>query len=143
MADEIRDVPKIHEPSYLEGERAALRAMLSEVLRRLDVHGSRDEPLRTIARLTKEREDTVAALRSVCRDHGDNEWEPSEYLADVVEKHLARHLRTSSDGALREALNGALDLLVEYMNDSVGPSSRAAEETDPRIIAWRKLARGS
>lgn len=85
----------LHEPSYLEGERAALRAMLSEILRRLDV--SADAPQRTIARLTKEREDTIAALRRVCRDHGDNEWDGSLYLADVVEKHLAKHLDEVAD----------------------------------------------
>lgn len=81
---------KLDEQSYLEGERAALRAMLSEVLRRLDVVA--DDPQRTIARLTKEREDTIAALRSVCREHGDNEWEPEAYLADVVDRHLGKYL---------------------------------------------------
>ncbi len=47
---------------------------------------------RTREQLLLERADTIAALRSVCEDFGDNDWDPSLHLADVVEKHLARHL---------------------------------------------------
>lgn len=39
-----------------------------------------------------EREATVAQLRQVCDDFGDNEWPDGLHLADVIEKHLARHL---------------------------------------------------
>jgi len=78
------------EKSYIEGNRAAWRRMLTECLRNLDVDG--DDPQSTIARLISEREETRAALRRVCDSHGDNDWPDSLHLADVVEKHLARHI---------------------------------------------------
>lgn len=37
------------------------------------------------------------SLRSVCEDHGDNDWESDLHLADVVEKHLARHLDAGAE----------------------------------------------
>jgi hypothetical protein len=46
----------------------------------------------TRAKWILEREATVAALRSVCGAYGDNDWTEQLHLADVVEKHLGRHL---------------------------------------------------
>lgn len=40
------------------------------------------------ARLIAEREDAIAALRSMCEDYGDNEWAETLSLADIIEKHL-------------------------------------------------------
>ena len=40
-----------------------------------------------------EREAAVSQLRSLCRDYGDNDWPDDLSLADVVDKHLANHLR--------------------------------------------------
>ena len=42
--------------------------------------------------------------------------------------------------ALRSGLHEALDLLVEFMDDSVGPTTPAAEARDPRVVRLRKLA---
>jgi len=39
-----------------------------------------------------QRERTVAMLRMVCAEHGDNDWPDDLHLADVIEKHLARYL---------------------------------------------------
>ena len=40
----------------------------------------------------KEREVAVAALRELCGEYGDNDWADDLHLADVIEKHLRRHL---------------------------------------------------
>lgn len=42
--------------------------------------------------LRGERDATVKMLRDVCADFGDNDWADELHLADVIEKHLARHL---------------------------------------------------
>jgi hypothetical protein len=39
-----------------------------------------------------ERAEIVAMLRTVCERFGDNEWEDDLHLADVIDKHLLRHL---------------------------------------------------
>lgn len=39
-----------------------------------------------------EREAAIAALRRLCAAHGDNDWPESLHLADIIEKHLGRHL---------------------------------------------------
>ena len=44
-----------------------------------------------------EREQTVQMLRIACRDHGDNDWPNDLHLADVIEKHLVRHIDTGDD----------------------------------------------
>lgn len=73
---------------YQRGRRAASVSMLAKVL---DDLGYEDAEA-TRAKWIIERERAVAALRDVCRDFGDNNWSSDLCLADVVEKHLARHL---------------------------------------------------
>jgi hypothetical protein len=66
------------------------------------------------ARWVLERERIVEALRVVCADHGDNDWMEQHSLADVVEKHLGRHLdqtaerRAKSVAIAAEALTFAI-----------------------------------
>ena len=43
-------------------------------------------------RLQSEREEAIATLRRVCDRFGDNDWDPWLPLADIIEKHLVRHL---------------------------------------------------
>ena len=74
------------EQAYLDGERAALTRIVRECLREL---GHEDK---TIAKLVAEREATVAQLRRLCEEFGDNDWDAELHLADVVEKHLGRYL---------------------------------------------------
>ncbi len=74
------------EPSYQRGQRQVWTALLAQAMAGLGMKG------RTIESLICEREDVVAALRSLCAVHGDNDWTPELHLADVIEKHLARHL---------------------------------------------------
>ncbi len=78
----------MNEQAYEQGSRTAWLAMLQTCLRHLGI----DDPAAGSARWVSEREQTVSALRKVCAEHGDNEWDESLHLADVIEKHLRRHL---------------------------------------------------
>lgn len=75
------------ERAYIEGGRAAWRSMLSRCLSELG-YGDETRQAAAVAQLEEAR----AALRRVCEDHGDNDWPDELHLADVIEKHLARHL---------------------------------------------------
>lgn len=83
MSDDI-----IAEYNYELGHKQALRGVLGTLIKEL---GS-DDPDANAERWRLERMDTIAALRSICEDHGDNDWEDNLHLADVVNKHLSRHL---------------------------------------------------
>lgn len=72
---------------YERGGRAAWLNILDLALRHLY-----DDPVAKAAQWASEREAAIAALRSVCEDHGDNDWLSNLHLADIIEKHLARHL---------------------------------------------------
>ncbi|HTG95725.1 MAG TPA: hypothetical protein VL866_24195 [Pyrinomonadaceae bacterium] len=74
------------EAAYALGQKSIYREMLGTALRHLDSDEySREE-------LIKERVDTIAVLRGLCEEHGDNDWDDDLYLADVVSKHLGDHL---------------------------------------------------
>lgn len=76
--------------AYRRGRRAAALEQLRSALRTL---GYDDGSLPALtARWAIEREETVAMLRLACAEHGDNDWDVMLHLADVVEKHLIRHL---------------------------------------------------
>jgi hypothetical protein len=77
------------EEIWVRGNRAAWLRMLGECLRQLGI----DDPDAGRIRWVEERQDAVAALRMLCDDFGDNEWEDNLYLADVIEKHLGDHLQ--------------------------------------------------
>lgn len=81
------------EQMYIRGRRAAMVSVLAHVLRDLGY----EDTEATRAKWVIEREQTVVALRDVCRDFGDNDWSPELNLADVVEKHLARHLQDEEE----------------------------------------------
>lgn len=76
------------EQDYLEGQRSAWLSLLIWVLGELGI----DDPEAGKVRWAIEREQTVAMLRRVCQEHGDNRWQEDLHLADVIEKHLWRHL---------------------------------------------------
>jgi hypothetical protein len=81
LIDESQD-----EASWLRGYRAAMASVIQHAATALGY----DSELK--GAWIVEREAAVAALRSVCDDHGDNEWSDNLHLADVIEKHLARNL---------------------------------------------------
>jgi hypothetical protein len=76
------------ELAYGVGARSAWTRMLQTALKELG-HDAPDS-----ASLLIEREEAVAALRSLCADFGDNDWPDDLHLADVIEKHLGKHLHS-------------------------------------------------
>lgn len=75
------------EQAWIQGERAAWRSILGSAFKALDV--TPDE-----GRYIAEREDAIAVLRGLCRKFGDNEWDEKLHLADIIDKHLGRHLES-------------------------------------------------
>ena len=113
------------EAAYLRGEQATYREMLSGALRGLhrEVLPNTPEALRLrVAQLEAQRASTVAALRSVCGDFGDNDWEDTDHLADVVNKHLGRHLH--GDDARTEERKLWMQCVVD--RDGISEEQRAA-----------------
>ena len=90
MSDET--VQEAHERGYVEGRRRTLLNQLTQALHDLIGLGTPRDDLLQVAALTLERQETINKLREVCAAYGDNEWPDNLHLADVVEKHLARHL---------------------------------------------------
>lgn len=39
-----------------------------------------------------ERKETIMVLRILCKYFGDNDWDENLHLADIIDKHLGRHL---------------------------------------------------
>jgi hypothetical protein len=78
------DEEKAHEA----GRRSGLVHVLMTCARELG-HG---DPLLKAAAFIAEREAVVVALRRICAEHGDNDWDDDLHLADVIEKHLGCYL---------------------------------------------------
>lgn len=74
--------------AYSDGERAAWTRMLRQCIEGLGLKG---DELKLHA-LIVERERTIAVLRELCSQHGDNNWDESLHLADILDGHLRRHL---------------------------------------------------
>jgi len=74
------------ELAWDRGYRAAMTETLRLAVLALGYEGTRHEAW------ILEREATVAMLRIVCAEHGDNDWPNDLHLADVIEKHLERYL---------------------------------------------------
>ena len=81
------------ELAYEQGSKAAWRQLLGLCLRHLGV----DDPEAGKARWVDERTEIVAMLRQVCDEWGDQDWSDDLHLADVIEKHLWRHLPERED----------------------------------------------
>ncbi len=77
--------------AYIQGSRATWQHMLSQCIGGLMGDGASEKALEPV-RLVLQLEQARAALRRVCEDHGDNDWDDDLSLADVIEKHLGRHL---------------------------------------------------
>ena len=78
---------------FVAGMRSVLVNMLANVPSEL---GYSDTEA-TRAKWIIEREETVAMLRRICGEHGDNDWTDDLHLADVIEKHLARYIDNDED----------------------------------------------
>lgn len=82
------------ERHWLDGNRAAWRQLLHLAMSELGYEVSEV----ATAKLADEREQAVATLRSFCAAWGDNDWTPELCLADVIDKHLRRHIEDMAAG---------------------------------------------
>jgi len=76
------------EVDYEDGNRQAWRTMLMTCCKQLgyeDLDSSRSAWI-------LEREGAITALREVCDSFGDNDWDSSLNLYDIIDKHLTRNL---------------------------------------------------
>lgn len=73
---------------YESGRRTAYTELLRTCLRELGQEVSEYSGVR----LALEREETLSALRKICSDYGDNDWEPNLHLSDIIKNHLVRYL---------------------------------------------------
>ncbi len=78
--------------AYTQGSRRAWLTMLAQCVRELGYDTSGGASARWII----EREETALALRDVCGHFGDNDWPDNLHLADVVQKHLGKHLHAEA-----------------------------------------------
>jgi hypothetical protein len=78
----------MNEQDYERGSRMAWSLMLQQCLLHLGYKSEEGGKVAWIA----EREAAIRALRDVCEHHGDNDWPEELHLADIIEKHLGRHL---------------------------------------------------
>ena len=74
--------------SYEQGARMAWTRMLQNCCRELGYQTEEADKAAWIV----EREGITAALRSICSEYGDNDWDNNLNLADVIDKHLHRNL---------------------------------------------------
>ena len=77
------------EKIYIQGNRAAWGEILSDSLQQL---GYDDPAVTQKHRWILEREAIIVQLRDLCSVFGDNDWDEKLHLADVIEKHLGKHL---------------------------------------------------
>lgn len=78
----IKNEERIHS----QGEKRAYCKMLTLCLHELDDH-QRDR-----FSWIEERQSAIEALRELCSEFGDNKWSDDLYMADIIRKHLGRHL---------------------------------------------------
>jgi len=123
-------VTPAEEKAWAEGRRSAFRSLLGECAREL---GGED---RKLAAVLAEVEASRVALRQLCADHGDLEWDDRLHLADVIEKHLARHLDEDRP-PLVHALTGSELIGNTRCGDGPESSAKLDDITCPRC--WRKL----
>jgi len=81
---------EIDELNFELGSDAAWRHML----RLCHQHLIGDD--KRFASLILERSEAIAVLRDICDEYGDNDWDDSLHLADIIEKHLRRNLDDAS-----------------------------------------------
>jgi len=74
------------EDGYVEGRRSAYRSLLRECLSNLS------ETERSASAYAIERQETISVLRSLCAEHGDNDWPDNLYIPDIITKHLEPYL---------------------------------------------------
>jgi len=77
------------EEAYEMGMRQAYISLLRTCIRNLS--GEDVDK----AKWLLERAEIIQQLKMICKDFGDTQWEDTDYLPDVLEKHLAKWLHGS------------------------------------------------
>ncbi len=70
------------ETAYAHGQRALWVRLLQQGMRELGYATASPGPW------LLEREGVIALLRQLCATYGDNDWDETLWLPDVLEKHL-------------------------------------------------------
>jgi hypothetical protein len=96
------------EDSFEAGRRIAWGLILQQCVAELGEEG------RERAGWLIERQQAIAALLEICKEHGDTSWHESLNLADVIDNHLGRHLRERSKAATREPVGWIKRSTVEF-----------------------------
>lgn len=94
---------------YIQGEAQALKQMIIQCQAKLAGLGVE---LKTDESFSQERVETVAVLRSLCDDYGDNNWTEDLHIADIVRKHLCVDMDNREAEETITLLRGALVGLV-------------------------------
>lgn len=77
---------------YELGKQQAARIMLGTIIKMSSLSDIGD-----LARLIRERAETIQVLRRLCKDYGDNDWTDDLSLADIIDKHLGNYIDQSKD----------------------------------------------
>jgi hypothetical protein len=89
--------------SYMHGQRAVYRELLGRALLGLGIDDAPNDlaaAQQRIAALESELADARVQIRMLCEDFGDNDREDDDHLADVIEKHLGKHLHSGEVEAI-------------------------------------------
>jgi protein-disulfide isomerase-like protein with CxxC motif len=79
---------EVEEAIYEEGRQMALLGILTYCLKEMGYENVTAQSARWVV----EREQTLAVLRRLCREHGDNDWPNDLHLGDIIEKHLEPYI---------------------------------------------------
>jgi hypothetical protein len=93
MATELTDeqIEEMKSASYATGRLAAWTEILLTARQNVGwLTGSTEMDRDQLLAL---RAETVLALRAICEEFGDNDWHDDLHPRDVIEKHLAKHVR--------------------------------------------------
>ena len=83
-----------YEDGYVSGKRQTAITLLRLALTELGEHAPQG------TREILERQETLSALRQLCRDLGlSSDWDDRLHLADVVNKHIFHQLQEKLEGA--------------------------------------------
>ena len=78
---------KREEKIFLQGNQAAWRQILYHCLPHLN-----DTLEKSYSQIVLERSEAIQSLRNICQDFGDLDWDNNLHLADIINKHLGKHL---------------------------------------------------
>lgn len=103
------------EKDYVRGKRTAYRSIMLSCMRELEPGAVLRE------RMAAERDEAIAILRNLCKTHGDNDWSKDLHLADIIDKHLGKHLERQDDGYSIEVKDLAWQLFKQYPTETLKP----------------------